>query len=283
MTSCPRPLGLGLPLTLVAAAACAAVGRAAAFALAAPLAAPPCAGRALRGAREGPAAAEGVQACVAAAAAAALTLAGISSLALRSPKGVRGAATAVAASIMRRTGEEAEEESEEEPEPFDPAHEIGVTQPLGYFDPLGFCKVGDKDGFRKLRASELKHGRVAMMAAAGSVAQYFFRLPIFFDLVPSGLQAAYTGNGKYGFFWAMVVAAWLELTQWVEDPLSEPGDFGDPLGFNIYDDDMRNKELNNGRAGMIAAFGIIAAELYTGKDAMEQFGLAPSPYEVGTF
>ena len=52
------------------------------------------------------------------------------------------------------------------PEPsFDPANEVGVTEPFGYFDPAGFCKKGDKAGFRNLRAAEIKHGRVAMMAA----------------------------------------------------------------------------------------------------------------------
>ena len=33
------------------------------------------------------------------------------------------------------------------------------------------------------------------------------------------------------------------------------------------------REINNGRFAMFAAIGIIAAELYTGKDAIEQFGL----------
>ena len=33
------------------------------------------------------------------------------------------------------------------------------------------------------------------------------------------------------------------------------------------------REINNGRFAMFAALGIIAAELYTGKDAIEQFGL----------
>ena len=37
--------------------------------------------------------------------------------------------------------------------------------------------------------------------------------------------------------------------------------------------EMRNKELNNGRFAMFAALGIIAADLATGKDAMQQFGL----------
>ena len=35
----------------------------------------------------------------------------------------------------------------------------------------------------------------------------------------------------------------------------------------------KERELNNGRFAMFAALGIISAELYTGKDAIEQFGL----------
>ena len=37
--------------------------------------------------------------------------------------------------------------------------------------------------------------------------------------------------------------------------------------------EFREREINNGRFAMFAAIGIIAAELYTGKDAIEQFGL----------
>lgn len=32
-----------------------------------------------------------------------------------------------------------------------------------FFDPLGFTAVGDERGFRKLRVSEIKHGRVARL------------------------------------------------------------------------------------------------------------------------
>ena len=49
---------------------------------------------------------------------------------------------------------------------------------------------------------------------------------------------------------------------------------GCPAGLNQYTLEMRNRELNNGRMAMFAAIGIIAANVYTGKDAIEQFGLA---------
>merc|ERR1740129_1807947 len=53
----------------------------------------------------------------------------------------------------------AEEEEPPAPPPpppppiFNPAKEVGVTAPLGYFDPLGFCKKGDYAGFHKLRSA----------------------------------------------------------------------------------------------------------------------------------
>ena len=57
------------------------------------------------------------------------------------------------------------------PAPFQPSKQFGATEPLGFFDPLGFTAVGDERGFRKLRVSEIKHGRVAMMASIGLVGQ----------------------------------------------------------------------------------------------------------------
>merc|ERR1712232_2917 len=65
---------------------------------------------------------------------------------------------------------------------FSPANEIGAMAPLGYFDPLGFAKDADEAGFKNLRAAEIKHGRVAMMAAVGAVAQSLFRFPGFEDV-----------------------------------------------------------------------------------------------------
>merc|ERR1719450_1863277 len=38
------------------------------------------------------------------------------------------------------------------PPPFNPAEQVGAMAPLGFFDPLGFTKVGDQEGFSKLRA-----------------------------------------------------------------------------------------------------------------------------------
>jgi len=155
---------------------------------------------------------------------------------------------------------------------FDPAQQLGAMPPLGYFDPAGFCKKGDESGFRTFRAAELKHGRVAMMAAVGGVAQHYIKFPGF-EAVPSGLSAVLTPPGSYGMAALFLLAGALELGAWTEDPSKEPGNFGDPLGLGQYDMEMRARELNNGRFAMFAALGIISAELLTGKDAVEQFGL----------
>merc|ERR1712232_278313 len=154
---------------------------------------------------------------------------------------------------------------------FSPANEIGAMAPLGYFDPLGFAKDADEAGFKNLRAAEIKHGRVAMMAAVGAVAQSLFRLPGFED-VQGTFTAAVGGdvNMPGGLATIFVITGALELLG-KEQPGREAGNFGDPAGLNQYTEDMRMKEINNGRMAMISVLGIFGAELATGKDALTQF------------
>merc|ERR1719356_2146095 len=158
------------------------------------------------------------------------------------------------------------------PPPFNPAEQVGAMAPLGYFDPLGFAKVGDEAGFRNLRAAELKHGRVAMMASIGAVGQHFVKFP-FAETVRGTFGAVLSPETQLGLPLLLLVAAGLEGA-WREDASREPGNFGDPMGLNMYTEEMRSKELNNGRMVMISVLGIFAAEMMTGKDAMEQFGLS---------
>lgn len=152
---------------------------------------------------------------------------------------------------------------------WDPAFAIGAMEPLGYFDPVGFTT--NEPTFRKLRTAEIKHGRVAMMAALGAVVQHYVRFPGF-QGVPSGLAAVNTSPGKEGAVALFLLCGALELGLWTEDEEKEPGNFGDPLGLNQYTDDMRAREINNGRFAMFAVIGIISAELLTGKDAVQQLG-----------
>jgi len=154
--------------------------------------------------------------------------------------------------------------------PFNPAEQVGAMAPLGFFDPLGFTRVGDEEGFKMLRAAELKHGRVAMMASVGAVVQHFVKFP-FAESAKGTFAAVFSEDAALGLPLLLLTAAALEGA-WREDASKEPGNFGDPLGLNMYSDEMRSKELNNGRMAMISVLGIFAAEVATGKDAMEQFG-----------
>jgi len=156
-----------------------------------------------------------------------------------------------------------------------------VTAPLGYFDPLGFCKVGDYEEFHRLRSAEIKHGRVAMMAAFGTVFQHFVKLPGF-DKTPAGLPALFDGTGILAFVGLLLpVMGILETIYWKDDLSKEPGNFGDPGNWQQlfaavgggYSDEIRNKEINNGRMAMISILGIVVAEMATGKDGIQQFGL----------
>merc|ERR1719502_1354079 len=98
------------------------------------------------------------------------------------------AALGVAGLAASRTLRRAEKAETPSPLSFNPALQLGAMAPLGYFDPLGFSKAGDEAGFRNLRAAEIKHGRVAMMAAVGGVAQHYIKFPGF-EKVPAGLAA----------------------------------------------------------------------------------------------
>merc|ERR1719439_396215 len=171
---------------------------------------------------------------------------------------VRNAAAAASGAAKDATATKEKDAPPPPPPPFDPSKQVGAMAPLGFFDPLGFSKVGDKDGFRNLRMAELKHGRVAMMAAVGAVAQHYIKFPGF-EKVPAGLAAVTTAPGTYGFAALFILSGVMELVVWTQDPKKEVGDFGDPVGLGMYDLDMRNRELNNGRMAMFAALGIISA------------------------
>jgi len=158
---------------------------------------------------------------------------------------------------------------------FDPTGQVGAMPPLGFFDPLGFCNGISKKDFRFYRAAEIKHGRVAMMASIGSLVEHWVKLP---GLERAGTSfqsradAFFTAPGNYWLILAIVVIFTLELSAWAQMDDREPGDFGDPFGVGMYDTEMRNRELNNGRFAMFAIVGIVVAQLYTGKDAAQQLG-----------
>eukprot|EP00419_Tripos_fusus_P008840 CAMPEP_0172655694 /NCGR_PEP_ID=MMETSP1074-20121228/851_1 /TAXON_ID=2916 /ORGANISM="Ceratium fusus, Strain PA161109" /LENGTH=424 /DNA_ID=CAMNT_0013470391 /DNA_START=33 /DNA_END=1307 /DNA_ORIENTATION=+ len=161
---------------------------------------------------------------------------------------------------------------------WDPADQVGVTAPLGFFDPVGFTKKGDegREEFFKFRCAEIKHGRVAMMASIGLLAQHFIRFPGLERVRPGlkpTLEATFSYPGVFYFSAIFLILMYLELAPWSQVDDKEPGNFGDPLNIGMYDKVMRNRELNNGRFAMICVMAILAAQAVTGKDAVQQLGL----------
>ena len=54
---------------------------------------------------------------------------------------------------------------------------VGSDIEFPSFDPLGFTKTAAPNQVDYYRAAELKHGRIAMLAALGEITQYFYHLP----------------------------------------------------------------------------------------------------------
>ncbi|CAL1146522.1 unnamed protein product [Cladocopium goreaui] len=77
---------------------------------------------------------------------------------------------------------------------FDPAKELGVQDPIGFWDPLGLSADKDEATFKRRRAVEIKHGRIAMYATIGYIVPEYYKFPGY--LSPSlGLKFADVPNG----------------------------------------------------------------------------------------
>merc|ERR1719427_1626535 len=48
-------------------------------------------------------------------------------------------------------------------------NELGVQEPVGFWDPAGFTADGSAENFARRRQTELKHGRVSMLATMGYI------------------------------------------------------------------------------------------------------------------
>merc|ERR1739838_167070 len=90
--------------------------------------------------------------------------------------------------------------------------ELGVQAPVGFWDPVGFCNDGDSAKFKRRRATELKHGRVSMLACMGYITPELFKLPgylsptqkVNFADIPNGLAAISK----------VPVAGWAQIAAW---------------------------------------------------------------------
>eukprot|EP00408_Alexandrium_pacificum_P020408 CAMPEP_0171192362 /NCGR_PEP_ID=MMETSP0790-20130122/19832_1 /TAXON_ID=2925 /ORGANISM="Alexandrium catenella, Strain OF101" /LENGTH=307 /DNA_ID=CAMNT_0011657521 /DNA_START=60 /DNA_END=983 /DNA_ORIENTATION=- len=173
---------------------------------------------------------------------------------------------------------------------FDPTVELGAQAPVRFWDPLGFCDDGDEAAFRRRRAVELKHGRVAMLATIGFIVPEYFRWPgylspseeIKFEDVPNGLGAI-SKVPMLGWAQIIVFAGLMEgrfLS--TESVTAETGNYGfgkyGALGLfgSVENPEERKTKLNaeiaNGRLAMFAIIGLFFQNGVTGSTGSEMYG-----------
>jgi len=161
--------------------------------------------------------------------------------------------------------------------------ELGATGPLGYWDPLGLSK-SKPEKFARWRAVELKHGRIAMVATTGYIAQECFRFGgylstsenIKFADVPNGIKglAAVPPLGLAQillFIGLMEIVTWRYYEgPWPGTPVAgkAPGDVAGDFWVRYSDPKEKtsklNIELNNGRAAMMGITGMLMHDHITG-------------------
>ena len=159
--------------------------------------------------------------------------------------------------------------------------ELGVTEPLGVFDPLGWLE-SEPEAFERRRAVERKHGRIAMAAVVGTIVHNNHIVfdgylspsnDLKFSDVPTGMAGIATvptaGIAQILAFFALVELAWMPASKY-------DGDYGvGYFGTNVEDPEEKarklNVELNNGRAAMMGILGNMVTEQVTGQTMYEQF------------
>lgn len=171
--------------------------------------------------------------------------------------------------------------------------ELGVTEPLGVFDPLGWLDT-EPEAFERRRAVERKHGRIAMAAIVGVIVHNNHIVfdgylspsqDLKFSDVPTGMAGIATvpsaGLAQIFLFVALIELAWLPASKY-------DGDYGVGwFGRDIEDPEEKarklNVELNNGRAAMLGIFGNMVGEQLTGQTMYEQYAAQHlSPFGDGT-
>ena len=155
--------------------------------------------------------------------------------------------------------------------------ELGVLPPLGFFDPLNLAASGTQEDFERRRITELKHGRVAMVAFLGYLVPEVYKFPGYlskeldlkFEDVPNGLNALTVVPGL-GWFQMIMVVGWLEAGPFAASQSGFAGDFGWPyFGRQIQDPAEKasklNMELQNGRAAMFGIMGLLMQDAVNGE------------------
>jgi len=155
--------------------------------------------------------------------------------------------------------------------------ELGVQPPVGFWDPLGLAKDGDVETFMRRRSVELKHGRIAMLAAMGYITpEIAGKFPGYlspsmglkFADVPNGL-AAISKVPPGGWTQILLYMGWCEVSRGPGSDIASgrPGDFGWYVLTSADPEEKKKKlnaELANGRLAMMAIIGMFYQDGLTG-------------------
>jgi len=154
--------------------------------------------------------------------------------------------------------------------------ELGVQDPVGFWDPLGFATDGDVTAFKRRRSVELKHGRISMLATMGYITpELTGKWPgdlspsagVKFADVPTGLAAI---SKVPALGWAQIVAycGFCELSAGSDDwKTGTPGNFGWKVLTSKDPEELQKKlaaEVANGRLAMVAIIGMFFQDGLTG-------------------
>uniref|UniRef100_UPI0032B08E3F ACPII-1 n=1 Tax=Chroomonas placoidea TaxID=173977 RepID=UPI0032B08E3F len=147
------------------------------------------------------------------------------------------------------------------------------------FDPLGFSNWLD---LRWAREAEIKHGRVAMLAATGMIVQDAYKFPGFEGEFGGAAMmklhnlAVEQGAMQQLLLWLgllEIISGVPAIIQTLNGSERQPGDFGfDPLNCGANPDTLARRqltELKNGRLAMIAVGGMVHHYLLVGRGPIE--------------
>lgn len=149
--------------------------------------------------------------------------------------------------------------------PFLPKPKNLSEDMVGYtgFDPLALSELFD---IKWLQESEIKHGRVCMLAFLGMLVQEFVHLPDPAYSNPLAIDALF--QVPAAAVWQIVLFCGIAelvlhrgsvsyLDMFADGSDAVPGELGfNPMGLKITDD-MKLKEIKNGRLAMCAVGGVI--------------------------